>query len=478
MLLTILTFLSAPCVSYGQDSSSVAYKITSFPNRFFNKINRKVSRLDTAIDRQTDRYIRKLMRQEAQLREKFTRLDSNAAKSLFLSNPEQRYAAYLQRLHSDSLTGTRLPGQYLPYADSLQGSLGFVKQTGGAQSGQAGAALSQLQGLEGRLNTDEQIRQYILERKEQIKQYLSLQQVVPKDIQNLYGQYNVQLYYYSQQLQAYKDMLDDPDKMMTTALKVLDKIPAFNAFMHSNSFLSSIAPVPDDYNMANSIAGMQTRDMVNQLIQNQVAAGGPNAASALSQNLQSAQAQLDQLKNKLNTLGPGSGDADLPPGFQANTQKTKTFLQRLVYGMNMQTLQSNHFFPVTNDIALTLGYKLNDKNIVGIGVSYKIGWGQDIEHIRITSQGVGLRSSLDTKIKGSWYASGGLEYNYQEPFNSLSILRHLNSWQQSGLIGVSKIVSIHTKYFRQVKLQALWDFLSYQQIPQAQPLKFRVGYNF
>ena len=121
---------------------------------------------------------------------------------------------------------------------------------------------------------------------------------------------------------------------------------------------------------------------------------------------------------------------------------------------------------------------MNDKNIIGIGASYKIGWGKDIKHIVITSQGMGLRSFLDIKVKKSFYASGGFEYNYQKPFNEAQQLYNLDDWQQSGLLGITKIVSIKTKLFKKTKLQLLWDFLSYRQSPRAQPIKFRVGYNF
>jgi hypothetical protein len=53
-----------------------------------------------------------------------------------------------------------------------------------------------------------------------------------------------------------------------------------------------------------------------------------------------------------------------------------------------------------------------------------------------------------------------------------------DSWQESGLLGISKIISVKSKLFKKTKVQLLWDFLSYQQLPRSQPLKFRVGYNF
>jgi hypothetical protein len=63
-------------------------------------------------------------------------------------------------------------------------------------------------------------------------------------------------------------------------------------------------------------------------------------------------------------------------------------------------------------------FRLPDKNTVGIGGSYK--WGPNIKHIHITNQGMGLQSYIDIKLKGSFYLSGGLEYNYQ-PITSDSL---------------------------------------------------------
>ena len=175
-------------------------------------------------------------------------------------------------------------------------------------------------------------------------------------------------------------------------------------------------------------------------------------------------------------MGAGSGNIDIP-NFKLNSQKTKTFLKRLEYGVNLQTQQSSYFFPTTTDIGLAVGYKINDKNTIGVGASYKIGWGEDFQHIRLTSQGLGLRSFVDIQAKKSFYLSGGFEYNYQ-PIGGIIKIPNLRDWDQSGLIGVSKIVSMKTKVFKSTKLQLLWDFLSYRQVPRTQPLKFRVGYNF
>jgi hypothetical protein len=214
---------------------------------------------------------------------------------------------------------------------------------------------------------------------------------------------------------------------------------------------------------------------VAQQIQSQVSASGPDGAAALQSNLQSAESQLDGYKDKLSKLGQGNNTVDMPD-FKPNDQKTKTFWKRLEYGFNFQTTHNNYYFPTVTDFGLSLGYRLGHSNVVGVGASYKVGWGNGIQHIAVTSQGAGLRSFLEIKLKKTWSATGGFEYNYTTPFSSFQDLRAIERWTKSGLLGISKQVSMKGKFFKQTKLQLLWDFLSYQQVPKTQPLIFRIGY--
>jgi hypothetical protein len=206
--------------------------------------------------------------------------------------------------------------------------------------------------------------------------------------------------------------------------------------------------------------------------------------SRLQQNIQGAQSQLTELRNALAKIGAGS-EADLEmPDFKPNSQKTKSFLKRLEYGMNLQSQKARFYFPVTSDIGFSVGYKLNDNGMVGIGASYKLGLGTGWKNIKLTNQGIGLRSFIDWKIKKNFWLSGGYEMNYRS-----ELQRFMNSspvgggwegasWQQSGLLGISEVLPMKTKMVKKVKFQLLWDFLSYQQVPRTQPVLFRIGYGF
>jgi len=474
-------------VAQAQDKGSTVDKIVNFPNGFFNKILHKYSSLEDRLTKQTEKYLQRLAKKEEKMKQKLAKTDSAKAEQLF-GYVGDRYGKMIAAIRSDSLPVISNLGAYMPMVDSIKTSLTFLEvnnsllsQSKDVQEKLKGS-LSQVDQLQGKLQQSEQVKAFIQQRKQQIKVSLSKCTNLPRGLTNEFTGFQQEAYYYSTQLKEYRDVLNDPDKMVQKGLSLLNKLPAFAQFMQQSSELAGLFRSPDNYGTPQSLAGLQTRSLVQQQIQNQLAGGGANAQQTLQQNLQTAQTQLNTLKDKINKLGSNSGDVDLPD-FKPNNQRTKSFRQRLEYGTNLQTTKNN-FFPVTSDLGFSIGYKLNNKSTLGIGASYKIGWGQDIKHIHITNQGMGLRSYLDVKLKGSFFVSGGLEYNYQpiasDSSNTNSDMHwdEISSWQRSGLIGVSKIISIKNKFFKKTKLQLLWDFLSYQQVPRTQPIKFRVGYSF
>jgi len=285
-------------------------------------------------------------------------------------------------------------------------------------------------------------------------------------------------YYYGEALANYKELFSDRIKTEALAKQALGEIPAFREFMKKNSMLASLFRMPGSDasgNSSASLAGLQTRASVQGLIQQRIAAGGPNAAAQIQQNLAEAQTKLSGIKDKLlkgGTIGTG-GEAEMPD-FKPNRQRSKTLWQRLEYGFDVQFAKTNGYLPSTTDIAASIGYRLNDKSVIGAGLSYKLGLGS-IEHIRLSSEGVGFRSYFDWKIKGSIYATGGYEMNYRSAFKSIAELKDA-AWQYSALIGISRQYKVSKKLKGEVKV--LYDFMAERHVPLSQPMILRVGYNF
>ncbi|MDE3212050.1 MAG: hypothetical protein KGM98_02355, partial [Bacteroidota bacterium] len=96
-------------------------------------------------------------------------------------------------------------------------------------------------------------------------------------------------------------------------------------------------------------------------------------------------------------------------------------------------------------------------------------------HVALSSQGVGLRSYVAIKAKGSIWITGGWEYNYFNAFVKLRELYNINAWQKSALLGITKKYKIGKK---EGNMQLLYDFLSRVEVPRGQAIKFRVGWSF
>ena len=425
-----------------------------------------------------------MARKEAKLKAQLYKTDSVKAAALFPNDPQQQYAAFIQKFKQDSSrVFTSMGPEYLPHVDSLQGMLRFLSANPSAlnanptQLAALQSSLAQFQQLQAKLQEADAIKQFIQSRKAQIQQYLSGYSQLPSGINNTLQGYNKEAYYYAEQVREYRQMLNDPDKMMQTALGLLNKLPAFSNFMKQNSFLAGLFSVPAGYANPQGPVGFQTRDQVMAMIQSQVSQGGSSGASAIQNSLNTAQQDINNLHNKLSSLGGGSGGMDMP-NFKPNDARAKTFFKRLEYGTYFQTTPATTYYPSYSDLGLTISYNLGHSNSVGLGASYKLGWGTPIQHIALSSQGVGLRSFVDIQLKKSFGLTGGYELNYLTPFSSFQDIRLLSRWTPSGLIGLSKTVSMKSTVFKKTQLSFLWDFLSYEQTPRTQPFVFRMGYNF
>lgn len=446
-------------------------------DEYIKSVDAKANRLQGQLDKSTAQLLSSLQKEENRLKRRLAKKDPAKATAVF-GNAAQQYQQLASQL--DNNTGTTA---YIPALDSAQVLLKLLKSNPTLTTlskdhhEKIEQALSGLKGLQSNFAKADQVKQFLQERKQYLKSQLD-QLGLAKEMKR----FNKQAYYYSAQVNEYKALLKDRKKAERKALELISHTKLFGDFMQRNSMLASLFRMPGDPtdpSQAVNLSGLQTRAQVNNLIQQQVAAGGPNAQAQISQNIQQAQSELNDWKNKLSRWETGSGDAlSVPEGFQPNHQKTKTFLERIEMGANVQSQKPNGYFPVTSDIALTAGYKINDKSIIGVGAGYKMGWGQNIRHIRITHEGVSLRSFLDIKLKGSFWASGGYEMNYFSSFRRIRELQQYEGWQPSGLIGMSKVMDMRSQLLKKAKVQLYWDFLHAQQMPKAAAWVFRIAYGF
>jgi len=472
--------------------------------------------LNKLVERQTEKMLLRMQKKELALQRQLQGKDSLKAKALF-AQTQANYQQLLTRLQSGTniATGANVAAganplrQYIPGVDSMQTALRFLGQLN--VNGQTGIASQQLLKLQGTLQNANEAQTFIREREQELKDQL-MNSGVAKQLRGI----NQEAYYYQAQLSQYKDMLNDPDKMAQTVLSAVRQVPAFQKFWQQNSYFSSLfpAPPPGVAGTPQALAGLQTREQVQKEVQtrlglsaNSVATqaadkagnggdGGGGGLAYLQQQMQKMETQLQQIKNTLAQYGTGNitggtmgsaaggmtgGTTGLSngnmtaPDFQPNSQHTRTFLKRLQYSLVVQNSPSTAVLPAISSLGLNIGYKVNDKSTVGIGGSYLLGLGYGLRDIHLSNQGVGIRSFVDIKAKGSIWITGALEYNYLQQFASLQDIPHIDVWQRSALIGITKKYRIGK---RENNLQLLYDLLANSEVPKGQPFVFRLGWGF
>ncbi len=485
-ILLIALLLSCTFIATAQKADSITKEAVQLPKNYIAQIDSKVDKYYNRITNKTEKTLEKLAKWEGRLKPIIEKANPETAQRLF-GNNQLTFAKLLQQYKEGKTIADGYRGQYDEYRDKLITSINYIEKEKTNASNKAKKLKQQLDTLDQTVKNTEAIQKFIKERKQQLIsqsiQYIGKSKYLQK--------IDKEAYYYVETLKNYKEIFSDKKKAEETAITILNKIPAFKKFMQENSMLASLFRVPSSggTNPTANLAGLQTRASVNALIQQQIAAGGPDAAQQIRSNMQAAQAELNKLKDKVLKAGGNSSDAESwgssplgRSGGAPNTEKSKTFKQRLEFGTNINFNKQNTFLPTTADIALTAGYKLNAKSIIGIGTSYKMGMGS-LQRLSITHQGIGVRSFIDWKLKKQFFISGSYEMNrIFKPFGSLQVSPSggdlEGAWQQSGLVGISKKLNIKTKFFSASKMSLQYDMLYRNHVPASQPWVWRVGYNF
>ncbi|MFT3908297.1 MAG: hypothetical protein QM737_02640 [Ferruginibacter sp.] len=460
---------------YDKKADSALNVIQELPAKYFKKVDTKITKYSNQISSKTEKTLTKLSKWENKIKRKLDKINPQASARLF-SNKQMTFTALLQKVKNEEKMVTKYKAEYDEYQDKLTTNLKYIEtqkdKLNPALAKSASVTSKKMKELNQEVAKTDAIQKMIKDRKKLLMseslKYLGKSKYLAK--------IDKESYYYTETLRNYKDIFSDPVKAEKTVKTILNKIPAFQKFSNENNFFASLfGPPVQGEGLANS-PNLQTRAMVNSLVKTKVAGGGANASQVLSQNLQEAKTEIKKLQDKVQKSGKSSNKDEMPD-FKPNTQKSKTFAQRLEYDFNTQFGQQNKFVPTTANLGLGLGYKINDKSIIGIGVTYKLGMGS-IDHIKFTHQGIGLRTYVESKLKKQFYISGGFEMNHDHTINNFKELKYGYVWQRSGLIGISKKIKIKTKFFKNTKLQLLYDFLYQDHYPNTQPIIFRTGYNF
>jgi len=473
LVINILLF-TAICltkVSFGQHDSSLLV-LSELPSKYFKEVDKKIDLYSYRITGKTEKTLLKLSRWEKKIQVALEKVNPAAAQRLF-GPGRTTFSSMLAKYQSGTEIVEKSKARYDSYRDKLTTSLKYIEAKKTYLDSSILKPLlnasKKAENLELDIANTEAIEKFVKERKKEL-----INETIKYLGKNKYlSKINKESYYYIETLRNYKELFKDPSKAEETAVKLLHEIPGFDKFLKQNGMIASLFGNGGSGN-TQDIAGLQTSSSLSSMIQSKISAGGPNAQQVFAEKMKNVQNEISQLKDKVAKHGGSTGSTEIPD-FKPNPQKSKTFFQRLEFGVNLQTQRSSAYFPAATTFAGTVGYKLNSSGIIGFGFSYRLGLG-DWNKIKVTHEGVGFRSFIDWKLKGKIYISGGYEMQYNDAINSFAALKTQSNWQMSGLIGVTKKYSIGK--MKKGNLQILFDFLSQTHLPKTSMIIFRTGVNF
>lgn len=454
--------------------------ITKMPSKSIDELIKRYDQFSNSARKKTETFLRESAVREKNIENKIRELDSVKSSEAFLQVAE-KYKILQEKINNSSGLNPEV-NAYLPVTDSLETLIRFLLDENSRNNFLSEEKLGKFKLLEEKINIlkdrlqlSKQVEDFVKQRSTQLKACLQNNSLSKEIVQ-----IDKQLYYYAGSIKEVISSSDSKNKIEEKLFNTVLNSEDFQAFFKENSYLNQLFKVPgvSGSNTTEVVSGIPKREDLDNFIQKENIVPKQQTKSNNSVSYQNqidvAKTEINTLKDKLNKLACNETEFT-NPDFSPNNQKTKSFLKRIEYGINIQSQRTTFHLPATSDLALTIGYKISDKSVFGFGIAYKLGWGTGFNNIQLTNEGLGLRSYADVTLKENIWISGGFEYDYYNSFKSFNEIKNINIWQKSALLGLTKKYKIGKKTS---KAQILYDFLAARQVPSQQAIKFRLGYNF
>lgn len=466
-ILFALTLIS--CFTYAQ--SDTLHLVKEVPLKYLKQTNLKIEKYSSQLSAKTEKTLKKLSKWENKIKNVLLKADPAMAERLFGAE-KNTFSSMLEKAKQGKVIAENYKAKYDGYKDNLETNLAFLEtnkqELGNTFVAPLKKAHDKVQKLEKEVSKSDGAEMLIKERKKELISALFKAGGKNKYLVRI----NKESYYYTESIRNYKQTFSEPGKAEEKAIEILNKIPAFKKFFQQNSKLSGIFGTTGSNSTASLpiINGLSSRaDLQQYFSANLPSLTDPSAA--LQQQL-----QMPAFKTELDKLSSLKMEKTSLPDFKPNSQKTKTFSQRIEKGFDVQFGKSINFLPASCNIGLKAGYKLNDRSTVGLGMGYILGLGKGWQNIKLTNEGLALRTYAKMKLIKSFDLQGGGEWNYRQSFKNIRSLQRSTEWQKSALIGINRTIDTGKKL--KGELQLLFDLFYNKHNPVTQPVIFRAGYHF
>jgi transcription termination factor Rho len=186
-------------------ADSTIQQTIELPKNYLSQVTHKSRHVEAQVNNRANKALERFARQEKKMQARLWKMDSAAAKNIFTSSRDK--LSSLKAGLKNKVPGSSLLSSNADL-DTLQNSFKFLdgsKDLLGASKDKLGSAAQSVQDLQGKLQQADEIKAYIRERKQQLKDQLGQYTGFSKDLQKM----NKETYYYGQQINEYKTLLKD-----------------------------------------------------------------------------------------------------------------------------------------------------------------------------------------------------------------------------------------------------------------------------
>ena len=176
------------------------------PEKWSKAVEKQASKLEDKIVKKSEKTLHRLQLQEEKIyKSQLGTKDSLQARAK-LAEIQSKYTALENKLRNPTAVLPTNVKQYIPHLDTLKTAFKFLNQNG--LTANVKDALGKVEGLDSRFQQADEIKNFIRERREQLKQQLE-QLGLMKELKK----FNKEVYYYNTQIKEYRETLKDPKKI-------------------------------------------------------------------------------------------------------------------------------------------------------------------------------------------------------------------------------------------------------------------------
>ena len=277
-------------------------------------------------------------------------------------------------------------------------------------------------------------------------------------------------YYYTQGMNGFKDIYTSPAKgIENSLLKQLSFSKNFKLFQTQFSSIPVSLPALSGA-VAPDMTGYQTKAQVQAMLPQNAQGISPDVKSQLVSNMQNGLVKFTELRDEK----PDLSMLKDKPDFKTNPYKGLPLRKRLVPGFTFQPQAKKLNEPFIIDVGATLGFKLTERLTPLVGISTKVGFGKDINHIAFSYEGLVARAGFDTKLIYGFSIQMWYEETWRPYPKYLTEEKIINYPQPSLIAGICSTYKIS----KTVKGSFMigYDFLYNKHTPYTSPWVLRMGW--